>query len=154
MAEKRRSKRFAVLESRPVHRDGFIAEWVDVGLVAMASPNDPKPSIRISGGRVVEMDGRRREGFDMIDQFIADYAIDTSNPVMLACDAAEAALRGFAEIETTVAVNRYAPLNALSLLIGSQVGRPGVLTQDALEESFELQIGMKGFTAYAETVSV
>jgi len=76
------------------------------------------------------------------------------HPVQLAADAAEGALRGFVELETTVGVNRYAPLNALSLLIGSQTGRPGVLTQCALEEAFELQIGMRGLTSYAETVSV
>ena len=37
----------------------------------------------------------------------------------------EAALRGFSELETTVGVTRYAPLNALALLIGSQAGRGG-----------------------------
>ena len=66
------------------------------------------------------------------------------HPVLLAADAAEAALRGFVEIETTVGVVRYAPFNALALLVGGQVGRPGTLSQDALEEAFELQIGMRG----------
>ena len=47
------------------------------------------------------------------------------NPALLAADAAEAARRGFDEIETTVGVARYAPLNALALLVGSQTGRPG-----------------------------
>ena len=78
----------------------------------------------------------------------------TDNPVLLVADAAEGALRGFLEVETTVAVVRYAPLNALSLLVGSQTGRPGTLTQCSLEEAFELQIGMRGLTAYAETISV
>ena len=228
MAEKK-SKRFEVLNNRPVHKDGFIAEWVDVGLIAMGSPNDPVPSIKIENGKIAEMDGKKRQDFDMIEQFIADYAIDIDmvpqamaksetelammlvdpkisrvevtrvfqgltpakisrvmdclniveimmgiskmrtrktpanqahitsakdHPVQLAADAAEGALRGFVELETTVGVNRYAPLNALSLLIGSQTGRPGVLTQCALEEAFELQIGMRGLTSYAETVSV
>ena len=45
------------------------------------------------------------------------------NPALLAADAAEAALRGFAEIETTVGVARYAPLNALAILVGAQTGR-------------------------------
>ena len=76
------------------------------------------------------------------------------NPVQIAADAAEGALRGFAEEETTVAVARYAPLNAISLLVGSQCGRPGVLTQCSLEEATELELGMRGFTAYAETISV
>jgi propanediol dehydratase large subunit len=76
------------------------------------------------------------------------------NPVLLAADSAEATLYGFSEIETTVAVFNYGPMNALSLLVGGQVGRPGVLSQDALEESIELRLGMSGLTAYAETVSV
>jgi len=76
------------------------------------------------------------------------------NPVQIAADSAEAALRGFAEQETTVGVVRYAPFNALSLLVGAQTGRPGILTQCAVEEATELQLGMRGLTAYAETVSV
>jgi propanediol dehydratase large subunit len=76
------------------------------------------------------------------------------NPALLAADAAEAALRGFAETETTVGVARYAPLNALSILVGSQVGRPGVLTQCAVEEATNLRLGFKGLTSYAETLSV
>lgn len=76
------------------------------------------------------------------------------NPALLAADAAEAALRGFAEVETTAAVARYAPLNALALLVGSQTGRPGVLTQCAVEEATNLKLGFKGFTSYSETLSV
>ncbi|TYP55467.1 propanediol/glycerol family dehydratase large subunit [Thermosediminibacter litoriperuensis] len=224
-----KSKRFQVLAERPVNKDGFVAEWPEVGLVAVESPNDPKPSIKIENGKIVEMDGKKREDFDMIEQFIADYAIDVEmaekamkmdsveiarmlvdinvpreevikitsgltpakivevvnmlnvveimmaiqkmrarkrpgnqchvtnlrdNPVLLAADAAEAALRGFDEEETTVGITRYAPFNALALLVGSQTGRGGVLTQCALEEAFELTIGMRGFTSYAETISV
>lgn len=76
------------------------------------------------------------------------------NPVLMAADAAEAALRGFAEEETTCLVARMAPFNAMALLIGSQTGRPGVITQCALEEATELKLGMKGLTSYAETLSV
>lgn len=76
------------------------------------------------------------------------------NPVLLAADAAEAAFRGFAEQETTCTVARMGPLNALALLVGSQIGRPGVITQCSLEEASELKIGMKGLTSYAETISV
>ena len=76
------------------------------------------------------------------------------NPVQIAADAAEGAFRGFAEQETTVAVARYAPFNAISILVGSQVGRPGVLTQCSVEEAAELDLGMRGFTSYAETISV
>ena len=76
------------------------------------------------------------------------------HPALLAADAAEAALRGFAEIETTVGVTRYAPLNALAILVGSQTGRGGVLTQCAVEESTNLRLGFKGLTSYSETLSV
>ncbi len=76
------------------------------------------------------------------------------NPALLAADAAEAAARGFAEIETTVGVARYAPLNAIAILVGSQVGRPGVLTQCSVEERRNLQLGIQGLTAYSETLSV
>jgi propanediol dehydratase large subunit len=76
------------------------------------------------------------------------------HPALLAADAAEASLRGFAEIETTVRVARNAPLNALAILVGSQTGRGGVLTQCAVEESLGLKLGMRGLTTYAETLSV
>ena len=71
-----KSKRFEVLSKRPINQDGFVKEWVEEGLVAMDSPNDPKPSIRIENGIVVELDGKSREDFDLIDQFIATYGID------------------------------------------------------------------------------
>lgn len=225
----KRSKRFEKLAERPVNRDGFVSEWPEVGLIAMNSPGDPRPGIKIEGSRVTELDGKSRSDFDLIDQFIADYSIDLDkaaqvmemdstelarqlvdinvpresvveltrgmtpakivevvsqmnvvemmmalqkmrarktpsnqchitnlqdNPVLIAADAAEAAIRGFDEMETTVGVVRYAPFNALSLLIGSQTGRGGVLTQCALEEATELLLGMRGLTTYAETISV
>lgn len=224
-----KSKRFEELSKRPVNQDGFVDEWIDEGLIAMQSPNDPKPSIKIVAGEVVELDGKAKEDFDLIDAYIAKYGIDITraeevmqmsskelankivdpnicreeiiqlttsatpakinevvgymnvvemmmavqkmrarrrpttqshvtnlrdNPVQIAADAAEGALRGFDEQETTVAVARYAPFNAISIMIGSQVGRPGVLTQCSLEEATELDLGMRGFTAYAETISV
>lgn len=225
----KRSKRFESLEKRPVNLDGFSEEWIDVGLVTMDSPNDPKPSIKVEGGKIVEMDGKKRADFDSLDRFIADYGIDAScaeavmekpsievarmlvdinvpredivkictgstpakileitshlnsleimmaqmkmrarknpanqahatnmddNPVLVAADAAEAAARGFAEVETTCAVARYAPFNAIALLIGAQTGRPGALNQCSMEEATELELGMRGFTSYAETLSV
>ncbi len=76
------------------------------------------------------------------------------HPALLAADAAEAALRGFAEIETTVGVAPIAPLNSIAVLVGSQVGRPGVLTQTAVEESVNLRLALKGLVSYAETLSV
>lgn len=224
-----KSKRFEVLAKRSVNQDGFVKEWADVGLIAMNSPNDPKPSVKITNGKIVELDGKKREEFDFIDRFIADYAINIDraeevanidsvklakmlcdvnvprneiiklttamtpakvvdvlehmnvvemmmalqkmrarktpsnqchvtnlkdNCVQIAADAAEAAIRGFDEMETTVGIARYAPFNAVGLLVGSQTGRGGILTQCAVEEATELILGMRGLTCYAETVSV
>ena len=225
----KRSKRFEVLEKRAINQDSFMNEWPEKGFIAMASPYDPKPSLKIENGIIVEMDGKRRSEFDFIDSFIADFAININqveksmgmdhlviarmlvdinvsrkdiikifsglspskiirvldelnvvemmmamqkirarktpanqahitslrdNPVQIAADAAEGALRGFREEETTVGVARYAPFNAIALLIGSQIGKRGVLTQCAVEEATELELGMRGFTTYAETISV
>ena len=224
-----KSKRFEVLAARPVNQDGYVKEWPEVGLIAMNSPFDPTPSIKIENGRIVEMDGKCRADFDMLDTFIADHAIRLGNaekamaidsldiarmivdinvprkdilditlsitpakltevvgkltiveimmgmtkmrarlmpanqchvtnvkdnPIQIAADAAEAAVRGFAEMETTVGIARYAPFNAMALFVGAQAGRPGIMTQCALEEATELMLGMRGFTTYAETISV
>lgn len=72
----RRSKRFEVLEKRPVNQDGLIGEWPEEGLIAMGSPWDPPSSVKVENGRIVELDGKARADFDMIDRFIADYAIN------------------------------------------------------------------------------
>jgi propanediol dehydratase large subunit len=76
------------------------------------------------------------------------------HPLLIAADAASAVALGFRELETTVPVLRDAPLVALALLIGSQVPCPGALTQCAIEERTELELGLRGLTTYAETVSV
>ena len=76
------------------------------------------------------------------------------NPALLAADAAEAVERGFSELETTVGVSRYAPFNAIALLVGSQTGRGTALTQCAVEEALSLQLALQGLTTYAETLSV
>lgn len=223
------TKRKQQYDQALVNQDVLSQEAPEIGLVALEGPNDPRPSIKVAGGQIVEMDGKTREEFDFIDEFIVKYGINPQeaersmaldsaeiakmlvdihvsrrellkiasgltpaklvdvvskmnvveimmaqmkmrarkapanqahvvnvldNPVLLAADAAEAALRGFAELETTCSVARCAPLSALALMLGSQTGRPGVITQCSLEEATELKIGMKGFTSYAETVSV
>jgi propanediol dehydratase large subunit len=76
------------------------------------------------------------------------------NPALLAADAAEAVERGFSELETTVGISRYAPLNAIAILIGSQTGSGSALTQCAVEESLGLKLALQGLTTYAETLSV
>lgn len=223
------TKRQDVRAQRPVHRETFITPWPEAGLIAFESPADPKPSLRICKGTIVEMDSKRVEEFDLIDRFIAAHSIDLASaeiamstpsreiarmlvdinvtreevlaltrgctaaklvdivqgmtvlemmmglakmrarrtpanqahvtnrqehPALLAADAAEAALRGFREIETTVGVSRYAPLNALAILVGSQVGNGGVLTQCSVEEATNLRLGFRGLTTYSETLSV
>ena len=47
-----RSKRFEVLSKRPVNQDGYVKEWVEEGFIAMESPQDPKPSIRLAFERL------------------------------------------------------------------------------------------------------
>jgi propanediol dehydratase large subunit len=76
------------------------------------------------------------------------------DPLLIAADAATAVAYGFRELETTVPVNGDAPSNALALLIGSQVGAAGALTQCSVEEALELELGLRGLTTYAETVSL
>ena len=223
------SHRFQSLEQRDINKETFVEPWPEAGLIVADSPADPQPSLVVENGQVVELDGRPRAEFDMLDVFIADHGLDLAaakdamampsleiarrlvdiqtpraailrlasgctpaklvdivrhmnvlemmmgmakmrarrmpanqahvtnkreHPALLAADAAEAALRGFAEIETTVGVARYAPFNALAILVGSQTGRGGVLTQCSVEESLGLQLAMLGLTSYAETLSV
>jgi propanediol dehydratase large subunit len=76
------------------------------------------------------------------------------DPMLLAADAATAVAYGFRELETTVPVLGDAPSNALAMLIGSQVFSAGALVQCSIEEALELELGMRGLTTYAETVSL
>ena len=229
MPPEERSARFAAREERELRREVLIEPLAELGLVAFDGPNDPAPSLVVEDGRVVELDGRRREDWDALDQFIVRWGLDLDialeaaeledveiarrlvdvavprvelvrlsrgltparlarviamldpvelmfalkklrarrapanqahvtnlkeNPALLAADAAEAAARGFAEIETTVGVSRYAPLNAMAILIGGQTGRSGVLTQCAVEERLNLRLAILGLVTYAETLSV
>ncbi len=224
-----RSKRFQSRSQRDINKDSFIHEWPETGLIVFNSPGDPKPQIRVVDGRITELDGKTEAEFDVIDRFIARYAIDPSrarksmamnplaiarklvdfqspreevvkvfsgltpakimevvnhlnvvemmmalqkmrarrtpsnqahvtnrkeNPALLAADAAEAVERGFSELETTVGVSRYAPFNAMAVLIGSQTGRGTALTQCAVEEALSLKLAWLGLTTYAETLSV
>ena len=76
----KKSKRIETLDKRPVNKDGFINEWPEMGFVAMKSPYDPKPSVRVENGVIVELDGKARADFDFMDQFIADYAVCFHRP--------------------------------------------------------------------------
>jgi propanediol dehydratase large subunit len=225
----RRSERFVAREARELRKEVLVSPWPELGLVAFDSPYDPEPELDVADGRVVRIDGRGVDEFDLIDHFLAAHGFDLAaaadaaalddaelarrlvdvdvpraelvrlsrgltparlarivgsldpvelmfalkklrarrrpanqahvtnlkeNPALLAADAAEAAARGFAEVETTVGVARYAPLNALAVLVGAQTGRPGVLTQCAVEERRNLQLAIQGLVSYAETLSV
>src|ERR1043165_8111975 len=74
-----RSKRFEKREERAANRDPFVREEASLGLTVMDSPDDPKPSLRLEAGRVVEIDGRVEAEFDVIDRYIARYAINTKS---------------------------------------------------------------------------
>src|SRR2546427_8809714 len=72
------SKRFQARAQREINKDSFIHEWPEKGLILFESPNDPLPQIKVRQGRVVELDGRPEAEFDLLDRFIAEYAIDAS----------------------------------------------------------------------------
>jgi propanediol dehydratase large subunit len=42
----------------------------------MESPNDPKPSLVIDDGTVIELDSKAVEQFDLIDRFVVAHGID------------------------------------------------------------------------------
>jgi propanediol dehydratase large subunit len=70
--------RIRFMDQQPVNLDGFAHEDVGLGLIAMASPHDPEPSLVLQDGRVTEMDGRRVEDFDALDALIATHGLDLS----------------------------------------------------------------------------
>ncbi len=71
-----RSRRFADRAQRELRRETLIAPDPALGLVAMDGPNDPQPSLVVEDGVVVELDGRARDDFDVIDFFLADHGLD------------------------------------------------------------------------------
>src|SRR5262245_26916971 len=71
-----KSHRFEVLAQREINRETFVEPWPEAGLIVADSPADPTPSLKVEGGRVVELDGRAREQFDALDHFIADHSLD------------------------------------------------------------------------------
>ena len=226
----RRSGRFVLLDEQRVNLDGIAVEDPELGLVAVASPYDPEPSLVLGpDGSVAELDGVPRERFDSIDAFLARHGLDLAvapevmatddlvlarlvmdpavpreevvrlaggmtpakmarvvallapvelmlaltkmrarstpsnqahvtnrmdDPLLIAADAATAVRFGFRELEATVPVLADAPAVAVALLIGSQVGGAGALTQCSVEEAMELELGMRGLVSYAETVSL
>jgi propanediol dehydratase large subunit len=229
LQSERRSGRFAARAEKELRSELLVSPYPELGLVALNGPWDPDPELVLEDERLLRLDGRAAEDFDVIDRFIVAHGLDLEiaveamalpdeeiarrlvdvdvsrselvrlsrgltpaklarvaglldpvelmfalrklrarrapanqahvtnlkeSPALLAADAAEAAARGFAEMETTVGVARYAPLNAIALLVGSQTGRPGVMTQCAVEERRNLELAIRGLVTYAETLSV
>src|SRR5262245_4451698 len=72
------SRRFEILAQRDINRETFVEPWPEVGLIVADSPFDPQPSLRVEDGQVVDLDGRQRADFDMLDLFIADHGLDLS----------------------------------------------------------------------------
>lgn len=68
--------RFRFMNEQRVNLDGFATPAPELGLVAFDGPNDPKPSIKISDGRITELDGKNESEFDSIDEFIARHGLD------------------------------------------------------------------------------
>ena len=59
-----------VLEKRPVNQDLISEEMPEIGLIAVDSPNDPKPDIKVKQGIITQIDGTKAEDFDFIDLYI------------------------------------------------------------------------------------
>jgi propanediol dehydratase large subunit len=64
------------MDEQRVNLDGFAVENPGLGLIAFNSPSDPMPSLVIEAGRVIEMDSRLVQDFDILDSFIAGHGID------------------------------------------------------------------------------
>ena len=73
------SRRHEILAKRNVHKDTYIEEWPDAGLIMIDSPADPQPGLKLDEEkRIIELDGRPIAAFDMMDHFITRYGIDTA----------------------------------------------------------------------------
>ncbi len=70
------SARSSFYATRPISRDNLVPEDPVLGLVAFSSPFDPEPTLRIESGRVVELDGKPEDEFDLIDEFVARHGLD------------------------------------------------------------------------------
>jgi propanediol dehydratase large subunit len=68
--------RYDLWDERHLSLDRFAVEDAENGFCAAASPHDPKPSLKIENGRIIELDGVPASEFDMIDEFIARHYFD------------------------------------------------------------------------------
>ena len=180
-----KSKRFEALAARPVKKDGFVKEWPEVGLIAMNSSQDPTPSLVVENGVVVELDGKKRADFDMLDTFIANYAIRLEKAQeYMAMDSLKIANMLVdinvprdivVDITTSITPAKITEvlghMTVLEMMMAQSKMRARLMPSnqchvtnvkdnmvqiaaDAVEEATELDLGMRGYTAYAETISV
>jgi len=70
--------RFRLMDAQRVNLDGFAVEDAALGLIAFDSPDDPAPSLVVRDGRVVVLDGRAEDDFDVVDEFVARHGLDLS----------------------------------------------------------------------------
>jgi len=68
--------RYDLWDERHLSLDRFAVEDPENGFCASGSPRDPKPSLVMKDGRIIEMDGVPAAEFDMIDEFIARHYFD------------------------------------------------------------------------------
>ena len=76
MTDARRSERFVAREERALRKEVLVSPWPELGLQAMDGPFDPEPELLVEDGRVVGIDGRGEDDFDVIDHFLARHGFD------------------------------------------------------------------------------
>ena len=86
----KRSKRIEALDKRAVNLDGFIDEWPEMGFVAMKSPYDPEPSLKVENGVITELDkegmkeqaaaiGGKEHKQELLEQPMWDLIVDKNS---------------------------------------------------------------------------
>jgi len=70
--------RYDLWDERQLSHDRFAVDDPANGFCAADSPADPRPSLVIEHGRIVELDGVPEADFDLIDEFIAHHYFDLS----------------------------------------------------------------------------
>ena len=74
----KRSKRYEFFEKLEVNKDTYLDEMPEIGLITIGGMKDPRPSIKVENGQIIEMDEKAVSEFDIVDHFIARYSIDLS----------------------------------------------------------------------------
>src|SRR6187455_526820 len=100
------SRRFAVLAERDINKETYVEPWAEAGLIVVDSPHDPQPSLRLSDGRVVVIDGKQRADFDAIDLFIADHILNLEAATEVMSTPSQAIARMLVDINITASTVR------------------------------------------------